>query len=65
MCSGCAQEHFKDHRQQLIDTATVAALRDLEDEDHLQCVRRNNDEPCDVCVPCVARLKFQQAWDRV
>jgi hypothetical protein len=34
MCSGCAQEHFKDHRQQLIDTATVAALRDLEDEDH-------------------------------
>jgi hypothetical protein len=45
--------------------AVVDALRDLYDEDHLQCERVNADEPCDVCVPCVARLKYQQAWDLV
>ena len=47
------------------DEGIVDAMHDLEDEDHLQCERRNADEPCDVCVPCVARLKYQQAWDRV
>jgi len=45
--------------------AIVDALRDLYDEDHLQCERRNADEPCDVCVPCVARMKYQRAWDAV
>jgi|SRR5580700_9824576 hypothetical protein len=37
MCRRCAQEHFKDHKQQLLDAATVGALRDLEDESPADC----------------------------
>lgn len=65
MCPRCAKEHFRQHVQKVRDEAVVDALRDLEDEDHLQCERRNADEPCDVCVTCTARLKYQRAWDRV
>jgi len=65
MCRRCAKEHFAQHVQRLRDEAIVNALHDLENEDHLQCKRRNSDEPCDVCVTCVARLKYQGAWDRV
>lgn len=65
MCRRCAKEHFVQHVQRVKDDAVVDALRYLEDEDHLQCERRNGDEPCDVCVPCVARLKYHSALDRV
>ena len=64
MCKRCAREHFAGHVQRVRDEAVRDALNLLEDGDHLQCERRNADEPCDVCVPCVARLKYQQACDR-
>ena len=65
LCRRCAKEHFAQHIQQVKDRAVVDALRDLQDEDHLQCERLNADGPCDVCVQCTARIKYQCAWDRV
>jgi len=41
--------------------AMLAALHGLSEEDQLQCERRNLDEPCDVCAPCVARLTYISA----
>lgn len=65
MCPRCARDHFKEHVQQLKDRVVVDALHDLEDEDHLACEQRYRGDPCDVCVSCVARLKYQQACARV
>ena len=61
MCPRCAKEHFKQHSQRACDDAVMGALRDLENEDHLQCERRNGDDPCEVCVPCIARAKYHDA----
>lgn len=65
LCRRCARDHFKEHVQQVKDRAVVDALHDLEDEDHLQCRQQSEDDPCEICVTCVARLKYQRACTRV
>lgn len=65
MCPRCAREHFRSHIMRVRDEAVHEVLWALEDEDHLQCEHMNRDEPCNVCVPCLARVQYQTACARL